>query len=426
MENTIAVILGGGKGTRLFPLTRDRSKPAVPLAGKYRLIDIPVSNCINSGIRRIFALTMYQSASLNNHIANAYRFDAFSRGFVQVLASEQTASSNSWFQGTADAVRRSLIHLHDEPSKRTLILSGDHLYRMDYKEFLRVHKKAKAELSIAVKPVTREEAPELGLLKIDETGRIVKFVEKPSTAEALDEMQVDTTILGLTPEQAHKQPFLASMGIYLFKNKVLRDLLLADPGQTDFGKEIIPGAIETHHVQAYCFDGYWADIGTVRAFYQANMDLIKPLPQFNLFDPTMPIYTSYRFLPGAKLNRASVEAAVLCDGCIIEGAMVRESILGVRTRVKPGATIENSLVIGADYYQPGVKPGEEHLPQIGIGEGAYIKRAIIDKNASIGQGVQLVNREDLEHYDDPEERFYVRDGIIVVPKKSVIPAGFVF
>ncbi len=426
MENTIAVILGGGKGTRLFPLTRERSKPAVPLAGKYRLIDIPVSNCINSGCRRIFVLTMYQSASLNNHVANAYRFDAFSHGFVQVLAAEQTSTDETWFRGTADAVRQNLNHLRDEPCKRTLVLSGDHLYRMDYARFLEGHNKAKADLSIAVKPVSREAAPELGLLKVDDTGRIVRFVEKPSTEAELDEMVVDTKAFGLTEQEAAQYPFLASMGVYLFNNKVLDDLLLADLSQTDFGKEIIPGAIETRNAQAFCHNDYWADIGTVGAFYQANMELINPLPGFNLFDPNMPIYTNARFLPGAKLNRASVEGAVLCDGSIVEGAMVRESILGVRTRVRPGAILERSLVMGADYYQPGTEPGHAPKPFLGIGEGAYLRKVIVDKNACIGEGVQLVNRGEADHYDDPEGRFYVRDGIIVVAKKAVLPDGFVF
>lgn len=422
MSKTIAVILGGGKGSRLYPLTRDRSKPAVPLAGKYRLIDIPVSNCINSDIRSMFVLTMYNSASLNDHITASYRFDAFSRGFVQVLAAEQTTLSSEWFQGTADAVRRSLRHISDAPSKNILILSGDHLYRMDYRDFLKDHKKAKADISIAVKPVTRAEAPELGLLKVDETGQIVKFVEKPSTDEALDEMKVDTTVFGLSENEAERQPYLASMGIYLFRTGVMSKLLLQDPAQVDFGKEIIPGALNTHKLQAYCFNGYWADIGTIRAFYEANMDLVHPLPRFNMFDPVSPIYTKARFLPGVKLNRASVEGAVICEGSIVEAATVRDSLLGVRTRINKGATIQNSLIMGADFYQAGKKDE----PFIGIDEGAQIHNAIIDKNASIGKYVQLVNRNNVVHYDDPEERFFVRDGITIVPKKEVIPDGFVF
>lgn len=424
MESMAAVILGGGKGTRLFPLTKERSKPAVSIAGKYRLIDIPISNCINSGITQMYVLTMYQSASLNNHISNAYRFDQFSRGFVQVLAAEQTAESSEWFQGTADAVRKTLPHLGYKRNAAglVLILSGDHLYRMNYRMFRDAHIRSQADISIAVIPVTREEAPELGVLKVDGDGRIVKFVEKPNTMEALDEMATDTGIFGLSSEEAARRPFLASMGIYIFDPLTLRNLLVDNMKQTDFGKEIIPGAISTHKVQAYCFDGYWADIGTIRAFYDANLDLVAPVPKFNLFDPTQPIYTNTRYLPGAKMNRASIEAAVLCDGTIVEGATVRDSILGSRTRVRHGSVIEESLVMGADYYQRGDDPS----PRIGINEGAYLKRCIIDKNASIGRYAQLVNRQGVNEYDDPEDRFHVRDGIIIVVKEAAIPEGFVF
>lgn len=422
MNNTISVILGGGKGTRLYPLTRDRSKPAVPLAGKYRLIDIPISNCINSGIMKIYVLTMYQSASLNRHISNAFRFDAFSQGFVDILAAEQTNEGGTWFQGTADAVRQSWVHIADKGIPGAiLILSGDHLYRMDYREFKNVHEKANADFSIAVQPVTRAEAPELGLLKTDETGRIIQFAEKPQTDEELDAMMVDTTTFGLSPEEARKRPFLASMGIYLAKGTAMNELLHRDHTQTDFGKHIIPQAIMERHVQAYCFNGYWADIGTVGAFYEANLELVRALPRFNLFDPQMPLYTHARYLPGAKINRASVEGAVLCDGSIVDGGMVRDSLIGLRARILPGATIEASYIMGADYYQP-----NDGNPMMGVGEGSYIKRAIVDKNAAIGRGVQLVNRQNVDTYDDPEGRFYVRDGIIIVCKNAHIPDGFVF
>jgi glucose-1-phosphate adenylyltransferase len=426
MMETVAVILGGGKGTRLFPLTKVRSKPAVPIAGKYRLIDIPLSNCVNSDIFQIYVLTMFQSASLNSHLAYSYRFDYFSRGFVQVLAAEQTHSGGTWFQGTADAVRQSWGHISDTPSENVIILSGDHLYRMDYRKFLDVHHEADADASIAVKPVGREQAPELGLLKTDATGRIVDFVEKPSTPEALDAMKVDTTAFGLSAKEAEANPFLASMGIYAFKSSILEDLLMEDPAQTDFGKHIIPNAIQTRKVQAYCHNRYWADIGTVRSFYDANLDLTLPLPRFNLFDPKMPIYTNSRFLPGAKINRATVEGGLIAEGVIVEGAVIRNAVLGVRSRVRPGATIERSLIIGADYYQPGRRNGEPLQPDIGIGEGAHIRNAIIDKNASVGRGALLLNRQGLEEYDDPEERIYVRDGVIVVPKGAAIPEGFVF
>ncbi len=423
-HRVVTVILGGGKGTRLFPLTKERAKPAVPIAGKFRLIDIPISNCINSGLRSIFVLTMYQSASLNSHIAHAYRFDRFSRGFVEILAAQQTAKGGTWFQGTADAVRQAWPHLTDNDFDDVLMLSGDHLYKMDYRDFLRVHRESEAEFSIAVQPVTRQEAPELGLLKIDETGRIVQFAEKPKTDAELDAMAVDTTVFGLSPEEARRKPFLASMGIYLAKTKPLYEMLMRDPAQTDFGKDIIPEAIRNRPVQAFCFKGYWADIGTVNAFYEANMDLVSSEPEFDLFDPHMPLYTNARYLPGVKLVRASVEGSLLSDGTVVEGAMVRDSILGLRTYVRPGATIENTYVMGADYFEH-----DEEAPApipLGVGEGAYIRKAIIDKNTRIGRGVQLVNREKHQKYDDPEERFYVRDGIIIVPKKAVIPEGLVF
>ncbi|MDR3211607.1 MAG: glucose-1-phosphate adenylyltransferase [Planctomycetota bacterium] len=426
MDNMVAVILGGGKGTRLFPLTMSRSKPAVSIAGKYRLIDIPISNCINSGINSMYVLTMYQSASLNNHINNAYRFDQFSRGYVQVLAAEQTASSSEWFQGTADAVRKTIPHLgyRDDEVGLVLILSGDHLYRMDYREFRASHQQTRADISIAVIPVSRAEAPELGILKVDAGGRIVKFVEKPKTDEALEELQTDTTFFGLTPEDAKKRPYLASMGIYIFDLDTLKACLTdgQGPEQTDFGKEIIPDAIANRKVMAYCFHGYWADIGTIRAFYDANLDLVAPIPKFNLFDPLRPIYSNTRFLPAAKMNSGSIEGALLCEGAIVEGATVRESILGSRTRVKHGAVIEKSLVMGADFYQR----GDDSQPTIGINEGAYLKQCIIDKNASIGRYVQLVNRANQDNYDDPEGRFYVRDGIIIVVKNAVIQDGFTF
>lgn len=423
MNDTISVILGGGKGTRLFPLTMDRSKPAVPLAGKYRLIDVPISNCINSGIVNIYVLTMYQSASLNRHVSSAFRFDAFSKGYVDIIAAEQTREGGSWFQGTADAVRQSWKHIAAKGIPgNILVLSGDHLYRMDYRDFKRVHTESNADFSIAVQPVSRAEAPELGLLKTDENGRIIQFAEKPSTPEELDAMMVDTTTFGLTPKEAQEKPFLASMGIYIARGKAMNELLHRDESQTDFGKHIIPQAIQERHVQAYCFNGYWADIGTVAAFYEANLDLVKTLPRFNLFDPSMPLYTHARFLPGAKLNRASVEGALLCDGSIIDGAMVRDSLIGLRSRIQPGASIEASYIMGADFYQA----ADDKMPFIGIREGAYIKRAIVDKNASIGRGVQLVNRQNVENYDDPEGRFFVRDGIIIVAKNAVIPDAFVF
>ena len=422
MNDTVAVILGGGRGTRLFPLTKERAKPAVPLAGKYRLIDVPISNCINSELRQIYVLTMYQSASLNAHVARTFRFDNFSQGFVTILAAEQTAMGGTWFQGTADAVRQASVHINTQPARYVLILSGDHLYRMDYREFKASHQNSKAEISIAVQPVSRQEAPELGILKTDASGRIVRFVEKPATDLLLAEMRSDTTALGLSKEEAQARPYLASMGIYFFDQPVLNEVLKHDLKQTDFGKHVIPQMIGTRRVQAFGFRGYWADIGTIDAFYAANMDLVSAAPKFDLFDEALPLYTHARPLSGAKINRAMIENSVICDGVIADQCMIRGSIVGIRSRVGKGASIEDAIIMGADHYQHET----QKEPRFGIGEGARIVRAIVDKEASIGAGVQLVNQRKLAEYDDPHERFYVRDGIIVVPKRAVLPNGLIF
>jgi glucose-1-phosphate adenylyltransferase len=424
MKSVTAVILGGGRGTRLHPLTRDRSKPAVPLAGKYRLIDIPISNCINSGIRNIYVLTQFNSASLNQHIAQAYRFDQFSRGFVEVLAAEQTEDSKDWFQGTADAVRQCRHHLEDAPSDYVLILSGDHLYSMDYSHFLRSHKESGADLSVAVQPVTPEEAPELGILKTDDSGRIINFVEKPQ-GETLQDMAVDTSLLGLDPESAKKRPYLGSMGIYLFNKKALEQILDDDSDSIDFGKEIIPQNITKKHVQAYLFDGYWADIGTVKAFFDSNLDFCNALPKFNLFDSLNPVYTNTRFLPPAKIRGGITEDCIISEGSIIDGGIVKRTILGVRSRIFGDVNLQEVIMMGADYYES-AEESCSHATRLGIGEGTTIRRAIIDKNARIGNGVRLVNQAGHDQYEDPDGRFFVRDGIIVVPKSAVIPHGFVF
>lgn len=445
MENLITVILGGGKGTRLYPLTKSRSKPAVPLAGKYRLIDIPISNCINSGNDRMFILSQFQSASLNTHITDAYRFDQFSRAFVQVIAAELSGSASSgWFQGTADAVRQTLPHIRAVPSQHTLVLGGDHLYAMDYRQFYQVHYTKNADITIAVQPVAREHASEFGLLKVDDTGRIIRFKEKPKTAEELAEMEVDTSLFGLNREEAVRRPFLASMGIYLFRNGPLDDMLrqpVPEPDVSgispdeiktmlkrhdlyhhDFGGGIIPRMMQSgRNVYAYVFRNYWADIGTVSAFFEANMMLISPLPALNIFDPAWPIYTHSRFLPAAKVTQANIDCAMLCEGVIIDdGVRIKNSILGIRSRVRHGADIEDCFIMGADSYQPDDRMLTKKPPRFGINENAVLRRAIIDKDASIGPNVRLINHQHLREYDDPEGRFYVRDGIIVVPKKAVL------
>jgi len=421
----LAIILGGGRGTRLFPLTALRSKPAVPLAGKYRLIDVALSNCINSGITKMYVLTQFNSASLNRHISRTYRFSRFSDGFVDILAAEQTPDNRDWFQGTADAVRQGWRHFDQWRIETYLILAGDHLYRMDYRHFIERHRQTDADVTISVVAVEEEKAPELGLLKIDERGRIIEFREKP-TGAALMEMRTDTSRIGLSPEQARRRPYLASMGIYVFKKSVLKELLDEDHAQVDFGREIIPTAIHKCRVYAYLFDGYWEDIGTIKSFYQANMDLTMALPQFNLYDPEAPIYTHPRYLPPAKIRECRIHDCLIADGSILSGAELVHSIVGVRTRVESGARLERSILMGADYYQSVEEMmSDRHrgIPAVGIGEKTTIYQAIIDKNARIGAHVEIVNQAGLTHCDG--ENYYIRDGIVIIPKGAVIPDGTV-
>ncbi|GIU81956.1 MAG: glucose-1-phosphate adenylyltransferase [Acidobacteria bacterium] len=424
-ERVLAVILGGGAGTRLFPLTKERAKPAVPLGGKYRLVDVPISNCINSGITQIFVLTQYNSASLNRHIAQTYRFSNFSTGFVEILAAEQRRDSPHWFQGTADAVRQTLPHIQDWRVKHLLVLSGDHLYRMDYREFLQRHRETDADLTISVIPCREEEAESFGLLKTDDHGRIIEFKEKPK-GEALQSMRVDTTRFGLSPEEAKSKPFLASMGIYVFKYDILVQLLKMDESWVDFGREVIPAAIKMFNVQAYLFRGYWEDIGTIRSFYQANLDLVSPLPKFNFFDAEAPIYTRSRYLPPSKIHNCDIDNSLISEGCILNGVYARNSIIGLRSRIDNGARLENVILMGADYFESleDLKANLNNgIPHIGIGEKTIIRRSIIDKNARIGRNVQLINYRSIENEDSPDGSYYIRDGIIIIPKNAVIPDG---
>ena len=424
-ENVVAVILGGGAGSRLFPLTRERSKPAVPLGGKYRLIDVPVSNCINSSITQIFVLTQYNSASLNRHISQTYRFSSFSSGFVEILAAEQRRDSPDWFQGTADAVRQILPHLRDWRVKTLLILSGDHLYRMDYRTFLERHFSTDADVTISVIPSKPEDAEGFGLLKTDADGRIVQFREKPK-GEALEEMRVDTTSFGLTEEESERRPFLASMGIYVFDYAKLIELLNADENAVDFGGEVIPRAIETYNVQAHLFDGYWEDIGTIRSFYEANLDLASPLPKFNFFDTESPIYTRSRYLPPSKIHDCDIDNSMVSEGCILNGVYARNSILGLRSRIDGGVRLENAIVMGSDFYESieEIKSNiERGKPHIGIGTNTSIRRAIIDKNVRIGKNVKLLNSGGIDNFDHPNGSFFIREGIIIVPKGAVVADG---
>ena len=423
----LAVILGGGAGNRLFPLTQQRSKPAVPLAGKYRLVDIALSNCINSDILRTFVLTQYNSASLNRHIAQTYRFSQFSNGFVEVLAAEQTPESPHWFQGTADAVRQVLPHIRDWGIDTLLILSGDHLYRMDYRQFLQRHYDANADVTVSVIPCEARAATEFGLLKTDEHGRIVEFKEKPKGNELLS-MQVDTMQLGLDANEAKRRPFLASMGIYVFKYDRLESLLREDPSWMDFGKEVIPAAISSGHVQAFMFDGYWEDIGTIGAFYRANLDLTSKIPKFNLFDAEAPVFTRARYLPPSKVEETEIDDSIIGDGCIINGAKVTNSVIGLRSRISKRVQIDASYMMGADFYQTFEEMRSDMgqgLPRVGIGEGAVVKHAIIDKNARIGKNARLLNEVGVVEIDGPGGAYFIRDSIIIVPKNAVIADGSV-
>ena len=423
----LAVILGGGAGNRLFPLTQQRSKPAVPLGGKYRLVDIALSNCINSYVLRTFVLTQYISASLNRHIAQTYRFSHFSNGFVEIIAAEQTPESPQWFQGTADAVRQVLPHIRDWGIDTLLILSGDHLYHMDYRDFLAKHYNSNADVTVSVIPCEAKQASEFGLLKTDESGRIIEFKEKPKGEELLS-MQVDTTKLGLNPTEASRRPYLASMGIYVFKYDRLETFLAQDTMWVDFGREIIPAAIKAGHVQAHMFDGYWEDIGTIGAFYRANLDLTTKIPKFNLFDAEAPIYTRARYLPPSKVEETQIDDSIIGDGCIINGARITNSVVGVRSRISKGVQMEAAYMMGADYYQTFEDMRQDlskGIPRLGIGEGSLVRRAIIDKNARIGSGARILNEAGLVEADSEDKSYYIRDGIIIIPKNAVIRDGTV-
>lgn len=426
MKKVLAIILGGGAGTRLYPLTKLRAKPAVPVAGKYRLIDIPVSNCINSEIFKIYVLTQFNSASLNRHIARTYNFSGFSEGFVEVLAAQQTPENPNWFQGTADAVRQYIWLLQDWDADEYLILSGDHLYRMDYRLFIQRHRETNADITLSVIPIDNRRASDFGLMKIDESGRVIDFSEKPK-GEALDKMRVDTTVLGLTKEQAELQPYIASMGIYVFKKDVLIKLLKESLERTDFGKEIIPDAAKDYNVQAYLFNDYWEDIGTIEAFYDANLALTQqPLPPFSFYDEQAPIYTRPRYLPPTKLLECQITESIIGEGCILKNCRIQHSVLGVRSRIESGCIIEESLLMGADYYQASVERQcsiEKNDIPVGIGTDTIIRRAIIDKNARIGHDVKIINKDNVQEAERESQGFYIRSGIVVVLKNAVIPDG---
>ena len=426
MKKVLAIILGGGAGTRLYPLTKLRAKPAVPVAGKYRLIDIPVSNCINSEIFKIYVLTQFNSASLNRHIARTYNFSGFNEGFVEVLAAQQTPENPNWFQGTADAVRQYIWLLDEWDAEEFLILSGDHLYRMDYRLFVQRHRETGADITLSVIPMDDRRASDFGLMKIDQSGRVIDFSEKPK-GDDLYQMRVDTSLLGLSPEQAQQQPYIASMGIYVFKKDVLIKLLKESLEKTDFGKEIIPDAAKDHNVQAYLFDGYWEDIGTIESFYDANLALTQqPLPPFSFYDEKSPIYTRARYLPPSKLLDCKISQSMIGEGCILKNCRIDHSVLGVRSRIESGCVIEDTLIMGADYYQAFAERHtncENGEVPLGIGANTTIRRAIIDKNASIGCDVQIINKDNVQEAERETQGFYIRSGIVVVLKNAVIADG---
>lgn len=421
--SVIAVILGGGRGARLFPLTRDRAKPSVPIAGKFRLVDIPISNCLHSGMDRIYVLTQFNSVSLNRHIAQAYRFDSYRRGFVQILAAQQTLQGDEWYQGTADAIKHNQPYILNPrfADEHVLILAGDHLYRMDYRKMLAVHNETNADITVSVIPVDKEVTSGLGILQADASGRITDFVEKPQTDEELQKLRVEANVFTSRGIEPKGREYIASMGIYIFNRNVLQEVL-QDDSNVDFGRDIIPKCIETHTVSAYFFDGYWEDIGTIRSFYSANIALTDVSPEFNFYDEQAPIYTNRRHLPSTKVNSSSIRSSILAEGSIIDDSELDRTIVGIRSIISSGSRVYQSVLMGADFYESdALKSENEHSgrPHVGIGEKCLIQNAIIDKNARIGDNAVIANTKNLDNYDS--DNYYIRDGIVIVPKDAAIP-----
>jgi glucose-1-phosphate adenylyltransferase len=426
-SNVLCVIMGGGQGTRLFPLTKERSKPAVPLAGKYRLVDIPISNCINSGFRRIYILTQFNSTSLHSHISRTYKFDQFTSGFVDILAAQPTLTNTSWYEGTADAVRKNLIHFLNHDFDYLVILSGDQLYRMDFRPLVAQHAETGADITVATIPVERAAMPALGIMQMDETCRVTRFEEKPRDPAVQNALRLDPkwyAKLGITGSTVREELFLASMGIYVFNRNLILSLL--DNPLTDFGKDIIPQAIHSRRVFAHVFQGYWEDIGTIRSFFEANLDIVSELPRFNFFDMAAPIFSRPRYLPGSKINGAQIDHAVISDGCIINYATIKNSIIGLRTVVGAGTELNRVIGLGSDYYESKEsvdRHEREGKPRIGIGSNCKIENTIIDKNARIGNNVTISPAGKPEKLD--HELCYIRDGIVIIPKNAIIPHGTV-
>jgi glucose-1-phosphate adenylyltransferase len=421
-NEVLALILGGGQGTRLFPLTQHRSKPAVPIGGKYRLIDIPISNCLHADIRRIFVLTQFNSASLNRHISQSYRMDTFSQGFVEILAAEQTPDNTSWFQGTADAVRQAARHFVRFGADYYLILAGDHLYRMNYCDLVDEHADRKADITIAAQPVTIEDASAMGIFRFDRNGQITEFEEKPTRAR-LEEIERSIPPGAVFSGHSPEKPFVASMGVYVFSREVLLDMLQAGPAK-DFGREVIPAALGPYRVNAHLHRGYWADVGTVESYYDANIMLTKARSPFKFYDPHAPIYTHPRYLPGSRLSDCMVKDSIISEGCALHRSTIEESIVGIRTHIQTGAAIRRSLLLGADFYEADDDaPARSDGPRLGVGRDVELNRVIVDKNARIGEGARLVNVNNVQEADG--DGYFIRNGVIIVPKDGVIQAGTV-
>lgn len=419
----LAIILGGGKGTRLYPLTKERSKPAVPFGGKYRIVDIPISNCINSGYKKIYLLTQFNSASLHLHIINSYNFDRFSRGFVEILAAEQTLEHSGWYEGTADAVRKNFGHFKVQRPTHYIILSGDQLYRMDLKKFMDQHLKSGANITIAAKAVNRSDASGFGIMQVDESNTITAFMEKPAKDMNIDEWKIPEA--AREPELPSNLEYLASMGIYIFDADTMEEMLNND--YNDFGKEIIPMAIKSKKVSSYIFNGYWEDIGTIRSFYEATLDLTNPIPQFNFYDEDKPIYTHMRNLPPSKINHAEMVSTLASEGCVITNSRIQHSVIGVRSVINEGCDLEGVIMMGADFYETEAAKKDNKakgVPNLGIGKNCKINKAIIDKNAHIGENC-CINVSGRKYEDGDHGLFYSADGIIVIRKGAVIPNGTV-
>lgn len=426
MARTIAVILGGGRGTRLFPLTAYRSKPAVPLGGKYRLVDIPISNCLNSGIRDIYVLTQFNSVSLNRHVTSAYRLDPFSSGTIEILAAQQTLTDSQWYQGTADAVRQNLRHFLRSDASEILILAGDQLYQMDFREIVRFHRERQADITISALAVRREAAPSLGILRTDREGRILRFAEKPTDERLLDKLAIDPAVqAGEWPGQPPDPTLthVASMGIYVFQPHVLGQML-QESEAADFGKEVIPRSISAARVYAFLFSGYWEDIGTIEAFHRANLALASPTPPIDFYTDTRRVFTHARFLPASRVHSCSLRSSLLADGCVIEEAVLEQAVVGVRMRIGHRTVIRRSVLMGADFFETGADRAEnERLgrPHMGIGDDCIIENAIIDKNARIGHRVRVTNSAGVRQLDAPNH--FIRDGIVIIPKGAIVPDG---